>query len=46
MKVSTVAERTRTYLEGMDRDEIFMGTVEDELYLGRKEERVFFLQRA
>jgi len=46
MKTSNLKERPRACCEGMDRDEISLGAVEDELYFGRKEKGVFLLQRA
>lgn len=43
MIASYAKEQTRTCDEGMDSDEISLGTVEDELYFGRKEKGVFLL---
>jgi len=37
--------RTRMYWEGINTDEISLGTMEDALYFGRKEERLFLLQK-
>jgi len=45
MKASPMKERTGTRDEGMNSDEMSLGTVEDELYFGREEKGVFFLQR-
>ncbi len=42
---SLIRKRTIMYLEGMDSDEVSLGTVEDELYLGGEEKGVFLLQR-
>jgi hypothetical protein len=36
----------KTYHEGMACDETSLGSVEDELYLGRKKSRVFLLQES
>ena len=46
MKGSYAKEGWRAYCEGMDSDEISLGTVENELYLGREKKRVFLLQRS
>lgn len=35
----------RSYMEGVDSDEISLGTVEDALYIGKKEEGLFLLQK-
>jgi len=37
--------RRRMYWEGINTDEISLGTMEDALYFGRKEERLFLLQK-
>jgi len=45
IKASYMKEGWRTYCEGMDSDEISLGTVENGLYLRREKKGVFLLQR-
>lgn len=46
IKASNRDERRIRDCEGMKRDEISLGSVENGLYFGREKERMFLLQKA